>query len=151
VVSTEPETLTPAAVEARIRDVFGIWKTLDPASIADLYSGGVGFGYRSREARPPYETKEAYREALRSWLGLFEYYTIAVEQVETAVDGDVGLAWGFYKEEFALRGREPEVVSGRFSEVMRREPSGWRTLLYQRDAQPFDGAGRYIPAATHHG
>jgi ketosteroid isomerase-like protein len=151
VVSTEPETLTPAEVEARIRAVFGIWKTLDPASIADLYSGGVGFGYRSREARPPYETKEAYCEALRSWLGMFEHYTIDIEQVETAVDGDVGLAWGFYKEEFALRGREPEVISGRFSEVMRRDPSGWRTLLYQRDAQPFDSTGRYIPSATHSG
>jgi hypothetical protein len=88
---------------------------------------------------------------LQSWLGQFEHYTITVEQVETAVDGDIGLAWGFYKEEFALRGREPEVICGRFSEVMRRDPSGWRTLLYQRDTQPFDSAGRYVPSAVHRG
>lgn len=150
-MSTELVTLMPAEVEARIRAVFEVWKTLDPESIADLYSGGVGFGYRTREARPPYETKEAYREALRSWLGHFEHYTIAVEQIETAVDGDIGLAWGFYREEFAMRGREPEVIRGRFSEVMRRDSSGWKTLLYQRDAQSFDSAGRYIPSAVHRG
>jgi ketosteroid isomerase-like protein len=151
VVSTETVTLTSAEVEAQIRAVFETWKTLDPRSIADLYSGGVGFGYRTREARPPYETKEAYLEALQSWLGRFEHYTITVEQIETTVDGDIGLAWGFYKEEFALRGREPEVIRGRFSEVVRRDPSGWRTLLYHRDTQPFDSADRYIPSAVHHG
>jgi ketosteroid isomerase-like protein len=150
-VSTETVTLTPAEVEERIRAVFDAWQTLDPGSIADFYSGGVGFGYRTRDARPPYETKEAFRDSLRLWLGQFEHYRIAVEQIETAVDGDIGLAWGSYKEEFALRGREPEVVRCRFSEIMRRDPSGWRTLLFQRDAQPFDSAGRYIPSAVHRG
>jgi ketosteroid isomerase-like protein len=150
-VTTETVTLTPAEVEERIRAVFEAWQTLDPASIADLYSGGVGFGYRTRDARPPYETQGAFRESLRLWLGQFEHYRIAVEQIETAVDGDIGLAWGLYKEEFALRGREPEVVCCRFSEVMRRDASGWRTLLFQRDAQPFDSAGRYIPSAVHRG
>jgi len=43
------------------------------------------------------------------------------------------------------------VICGRFSEVVRRDPSGWRTLLYHRDTQPFDSADRYIPSAVHRG
>jgi ketosteroid isomerase-like protein len=151
VVSTATLTLTPAEVEERIRAEFEIWKTLDPGSIADLYAGGVGFGYRNREARPAAPTKEAYRDALRSWLGQFEHYSLVIEQVETTVDGEIGLAWGSYREEFTLRGGEPEVIRIRFSQVVRRDPSGWRTLLYQRDAQPFDNAGRYVPSAVQRG
>lgn len=148
---TESVTITPADVAARVRAEFESMNTRDADKIADLYSGGVGFGYRTRDARAGHPDKEAYRDVLKWWVDQFESYTATVDQIEAAVEGDVGLAWGFCTEELTMRGREPEKISIRFTQVIKREPSGWRTLLFQRDAQPFDSEGRYIPSAVHHG
>jgi ketosteroid isomerase-like protein len=149
-VSTGTMTLTPADVEAQIQVEFEAWKSCDPQRVADLYTGGVGFGYRTLNAHAVY-TKEAYLKFLQTWFAQFEQYTITDEQIETSIDGDTGLAWGFYKEEFTVRGQEPEVIRIRFTEVLKRDSSGWRIVFYQRDSQPFDSAGRYIPSAVHRG
>ena len=78
-MSNGPITLTPAQVEQHTRAVFDIWASLDPDRITDLYSGGVGFGYRTRDARPGYPSKDAYREALQTWLEWFDYYRIRID------------------------------------------------------------------------
>ena len=144
-MSTEPPTLTPADVEERTRAVFEIWNSLDPDRIIELYTGGHGFGYRTRQTRPPYPSKEAYRAGLDSWLRSVKKYRIAIDEIHTAAEGNVGLAWGFYDEEFETPEGEAVVVHGRFSEVMKRDDDGWRTLLYHRDATPFDERGTYVP------
>ena len=138
-------TLTASDVERHIRAVFEVRNSLDPIRITESYSGGHGFGYRTRDARPPYPTKAAYRKALESWLASLISYRIALDEIHTAVDGDVGFAWGLYHEEFQTRGREHEVLHGRFSEIVKRDATGWRTLFYHRDATPFDSRGEYVP------
>jgi hypothetical protein len=130
-----------------MREVFEIRNSLDPIKIADSYSGGFGFGYRTRDARPPYPSKEAYLEATRSWLASIVHYRTEIDEIHTGVDGDMGIAWGLYHEEFQTRGGEPEIVRGRFSEVMKRDGSTWSTLFYHRDATPFDSRGVYAPVS----
>lgn len=144
-MSTAPMTLTPAEVEEGVRSIFQVWSSLDPIGISELYSGAPGFGYRTREPRARYASREAYLEAFQSWLGSMLYYRIAIDEIHTAVDGDIGIAWGFYHEEFQARGREAEVRRGRFSEVIKRGSTGWQILFYHRDATPFDSRGVYIP------
>jgi len=145
-MSNAPAALTPADVERRTRAQFEIWNSLDPDRITALYTGGYGFGYRTRDPRPPHPTKESYLKGLQSWLATLVFYRIVIDELHTVADGDIGLAWGFYHEEFQAHGREPEVHHGRFSEVMKRDASGWRTLFYHRDATPFDDRGIYVPA-----
>jgi hypothetical protein len=144
-MSNALSVLTPAEVEKRTRAQFEIWNFLDPAKITALYTGGHGFGYRTRAARPPHPTKESYLKDLQSWLKTLDYYRIVIDELHTAAEDNVGFAWGFYHEEFQARGREPEVHRGRFSEVMKRDSDGWRTLFYHRDATPFDERGMYVP------
>lgn len=144
-MNTAPIILTPAEVEQRTRAVFEIWNSLDPNKIADLYSGGYGFGYRTRDPRPPHPTKEIYRKGLELWLESLVSYRIAIDAIHTAIEGDIGLAWGFYHEELQTRGGEKEILQGRFSETMRRDANGWRTLFYHRDMTPFNDQGVYIP------
>jgi ketosteroid isomerase-like protein len=144
--------LTPAEVEARCREVFAAWESLDAQKLADLYQGGTGFGYRSRDPRPPSPSPETFHKNLQLWLDTFDHYALIPETIEADVDGEVGMVWGIYREEFTVKGREPEVVHGRFSEVLRKEPtepSGWKTLFYHRDATPFDSEGQYLPPPVH--
>ena len=139
--------LTPAEVERRTRAVFEIWNTLDATRITELYTGGHGFGYRTRAARPPHSSKVEYRRGLEMWLATLEYYRIAIEEIHTTAEGNIGVAWGLYREEFQTRGHAPEVMHNRFSEVTKRDETGWHTLFYHRDATPFDGKGIYAPPA----
>ena len=86
------------------------------------------------------------RISSRTFLASVEYYRVTAYEVHTAVDGDLGLAWGFFTEEFHVRGRVPEKVGVRFTTALKREAGTWRQLLFHRDAQPFGDDGSYIPA-----
>lgn len=91
--------------------------------------------------------KSAGIEKLRSFLASLEYDRPTLDELHTAVDGDIGLAWGSYTEDFKVRGRAPEKVRARFTLTLKHDTSGWRPLLYHRDIQPFDEKGGYIPIA----
>ena len=139
------QALTPGAVEQYIRAWFDAFDSNDATRIVDIQPrGGAGFGYRTREPRPD-STKEELLATCRRFFESLIYYRVKIDEIHTAVDGDVGVAWGYYTEEFQARGRPPERVRARFSQTLRRDASGWRSMFYHRDAQPFDDEGRYIP------
>jgi len=144
-MSKNPIGLTPQEVAQRTRAVFEVWNTLDPDKIVDLYTGGHGFGYRTRPPRPPHGNKDDYRAGLMHWLESIESYSIVIDELHTAAEGNVGIAWGYYREEFRTTGGAPEVMRGRFSEVMKRDENGWQTLFYHRDMTPFDDRELYVP------
>jgi ketosteroid isomerase-like protein len=75
-------------------------------------------------------------------------YRLEPEELQTAVIGEVGLAWGVYLEQFQERGRPPERAQVRFSKVLTKGARGWQVLLYHRDIQPFTDEGRYPRALT---
>jgi ketosteroid isomerase-like protein len=70
------------------------------------------------------------------------------EDFETAVVGDMGLAWGTFLEQWQEKGRPPEQARVRFSKVLARGTQGWQMVLYHRDIQPFADDGRYLRALT---
>ncbi len=145
------QKLTPAEVERNFRAGIEAWNSNDPAQIADSERlGGFGFGYRTRDARIEDSTgsRERTIAAIKKFFADKDYFRITVNQIRTAVDGEIGLAWGFFTEEFQVRGRAPERVTVRFTSTVRKNKTGMRMLLYHRDAQPFDAEGHYIPAAA---
>jgi len=141
------QTLTAKDVETHVRETFEILNTEDlDKLVATGYNVGTGFGYRGRDARSIVTRDEALAGA-KAFRASVEFIRSFLDEVHTKVDGDVGVAWGFYTEEFQVRGRQRERVRARFSWTMRREGAAWRTIFFHRDAQPFDARGRYIPSA----
>ena len=68
-----------------------------------------------------------------------------VEELNIRVEGDLGLVWGFFVEDFKVKDRKPECVKGRFSMTLRYyEDKSWRILMGHRDIQKFDEQGMYI-------
>ena len=144
-MSTNPIVLTPQEVAERIRAMFDVWNTLDPDKIVGLYTGGYGFGYRTRASRPPHDSKEEYRKGLMHWLGSLISYEIGIDELHTLAEGNLGIGWGYYYEKLHVHGREPEIMRGRFSEVVRLDSDGWKLVFYHHDMTPFDDRGLYVP------
>lgn len=145
------QKLTPAEVEQGFRASIEAWNSNDPAKIANTKeAGGFGFGYRTRDPREDHagRSREQTIARIKKFFADKDYFRITVNQIRTAVDGDFGLAWGFFTEEFQVRGKAPERVTVRFTSTYRKDKAGMRQLLYHRDAQPFDTKGYYIPAAA---
>jgi hypothetical protein len=134
------------SLEQHVRELYGAWASGDPAKVAAIDDTAPGFGYRQRSARSV-RTPSAYLESLKAFFGSLNYYRISIDELQTDVTGDVGLAWGVHTEEFQVKGRRAEKVRVRFTMTFRYEGQRWRTLLYHRDIQPFDKDGTYIPHA----
>jgi len=120
---------------------------------------GAGFGYRTAAVRSmPWAGVDARdvaargvdvrRQAIKQFLDSMEYYHTKFEELYTSVEGDIGLAWGIFVEEFKVKGRPPEKARVRFTETLKKEDVRWRTLLFHRDIQPFDEHGRYLTRLT---
>jgi hypothetical protein len=73
---------------------------------------------------------------------------VVLEDFETAVVGEVGLAWGTFMETWQDTGQLPEQARVRFSKVLTKGAHGWQVVLYHRDIQPFADDGRYPKALT---
>jgi hypothetical protein len=139
------QPVTPEAIEQHEREITRAWDAHDSVKILDLDAvGGVGFGFRTKAPRT-YTTREETLAILKGFFDQFAYYRVTLDEIHSTVTGDVGLAWGFYTEEFQVKGRPQERIRGRFSDVWKRDASGWHLLIYHRDAQSFDGSGRYVP------
>jgi hypothetical protein len=87
----------------------------------------------------------AWSNGLKAFLARADYYRMHLDEVYSDVDGNIGLAWGFYTEDFKLKGRSPEKVRVRFTFTYKYDQGTWQTLLYHRDIQKFDDKGRYVP------
>jgi ketosteroid isomerase-like protein len=139
------QDLTPLAVEQHERAVFAAWNANDVARLVALdATGGRGFGYRTRDARV-FSSEDAAAAGLRAWYASMVYFRLELNEIHTAVTGDTGTAWGSFTEQFQVKGRDPESVRVRFTDVWQRDESGWHLLIYHRDSQSFDEKGRYVP------
>ena len=151
----EYEKVERAAADAKdlekdVRLAFEAWNANDVEKIVSTESliGGTGFGYRTRAVRLASQADSdpaAAAASIKGFFAVFDYFRVELDEVQTAVDGDVGIAWGYYTEEFQPKGGDRQVVRARFSGTWRREGDRWRQLLYHRDAAPFDDKGRHIP------
>lgn len=146
-MSQSHPSVTPEEVEAHTRSLWNLWNTDDPEQIVKVYTGGKGFGYRTRPAREDYGDKVDYRPIVEQWLASLDYYSIVLDDVQTLAYGNVGIAWGLYHEDFQKVGGQPERVDGRFSQTFVKENGEWSMLFYHRDMTPFDADGKYVPPA----
>jgi ketosteroid isomerase-like protein len=137
--------LTPQAVEQHERAVFAAWNANDVARLVALdATGGRGFGYRTRDVRA-FSSDDAAAAGLRAWYASMVYFRLELDEIHTAATGDTATAWGSFTEQFQVKGRDPEIVRVRFTDVWKRDDTGWHLLIYHRDSQPFDEKGRYVP------
>jgi hypothetical protein len=124
--------ITPSDVEQQVRASLAAWNAGDLDRIVDTpglsNNPGIGFGWRTRNPRVG-ESREHQLETIRPFFASVEYYRITDEEIHTAVDGDVGLAWGFFTEDFQVRGRAPERIRVRFTTAFKREGDGLRQVL----------------------
>lgn len=137
---------TPASesLEQHVRGLYAAWASSDRAEVARLDPSAPGFGFRVRNARAV-RTPQDYDESLKTFFATLNNYRLTVDELQTDVIGDIGLAWGVHTEEFEFKGRPPEKVLVRFTMTFKYVDSSWRTLLYHRGIQPFGDDGRYIP------
>ena len=141
--------ITEADVAEAMRDWVAAAQNRDFARVWAMESGGIGFGYRTLSARGMGSTtRDDYVKRMNAFFASFVSYDVKLETVETAVQGEIGMAWGTYTENFQVTGSAPERVRVRFSQVMSKGESGWRVIMFHRDIQPFDTSGAYPRSLT---
>jgi ketosteroid isomerase-like protein len=141
--------LTKEEVAEAVRAWCAAWHTRDLQTIIAMEAQAGGFGFRDLARRDhAMQGEEARAQVLERSFGRMDNYRLELEDLQTSVAGDIGLAWGVYIEEFQETGRPPERARVRFSKVLTKGASGWQVLLYHRDIQPFNAEGRYPTAIT---
>ncbi len=106
----------------------------------------IGYGYRSKMPRAEIE-EEMRLSFTQLFFDVMEYYSIKIDELNVAVDGDTGLTWGFHSEDFQMKGQEPEKLRVRFSMTLKHDADqGWKVIMGHRDIQPFDENDMYIPS-----
>jgi len=125
------------------------WHTRDIETLLVMEAPACGFGFRPCTPRDHGIAGEAgRRESLERFFGRMDSYSLVPEDFETAVVGELGMAWGTFMEKWQDTGQPPEQARVRFSKVLARGAQGWQVLLYHRDIQPFTDYGRYLKAFT---
>jgi len=143
-------TITKEEVAEAVRVWAHAWHTRDMQTIMAMEAQAVGFGFRPFAWRNhPGNTYPAGRDrSLEQFFGQKMSYSVALQELQTAVEGDVGLAWGVFLEQWQDKGQPPEQARVRFSKVLTRGAQGWQVVLYHRDIQPFAADGCYPKALT---
>jgi ketosteroid isomerase-like protein len=142
--SAVAQTPTRSMVEAHIKAFVAAWASNDPEVIVRVDPPANGFGFRDLQPRQAERPLPAYKDALKAFFATKDYYRVELNELHTEVNGDVGLAWGFWTEEFNDKGQDPEKVRVRFTMTLKYDSNSWRTLLFHRDIQKFDERGRYL-------
>ena len=141
--------ITPEDVADAVRRWCTAWHTRDIPTILAMEAPAGGFGFRRLDRRDHVVTGEAgRRESLGRFFGQKDAYSVVLEDFETAVVGEVGIAWGTLLEKWQDKGQPPEQARVRFSKVLTKGAQGWQVLLYHRDIQPFTDDGRYPRTLT---
>lgn len=150
---------TKEDVEKEIRGRWDLFNARNLDALVQDSHMGFGFGWRTAAARSTEWSdldardvatrgNEAVRDAMKRFLDSMDYYHCTIQELQTSVEGDIGLAWGLYIEDFKIKGRPAEKARVRFTQTMKKEGNIWRPLLYHRDIQPFDEHGRYLSQFT---
>ena len=141
--------MTKEEVAEAVRAWCTAWYTHDIPTICAMEARAVGFGFRALAVRD-HGARAAGHQAqfLERFFGQKMYYRLEPETFQTSVEGELGLAWGVYREAWQDKGQPPEQVRVRFSKVLTKGVRGWQVLLYHRDIQPFTEEGLYLKTLT---
>ena len=157
-VSAQTKLPTKEDIEREIRRIFSAFDSGDVGALLKNAQEGINYGWRNSAARigsvvvDPQEAAahgaEAYREAMKRFFDSMEYYHVRFEELHTSVEGNIGLGWGVYIEDFKIKGQPPEKARVRFTTVLKNEGESWDVLMRHSDIEPFDEHGRYLPQLT---
>jgi ketosteroid isomerase-like protein len=139
------QPLTAAMVESHVKEWLAAFASNDPEKAARADPPTNGFGWRALKARSAEMQFSTWLETQKTFFAGMDYYRVQLNEVQAAVDGNIGLAWGFFTEDFKRKGHAPEKARVRFTTTLKYERGSWRTLLYHRDIQKFDEKGNYLP------
>lgn len=141
--------ITGAEIEAQVARELAAYANYDYELIASKkYGLDPGFGFRTITARPDFSNLPVamIENSMKEFFDSLEYYILNVEEIQTSVHGDTGIAWGVHIEDFQIKGKEPERHRVRFTYAFQRNESGeLYAILGHRDIQEFDEDGQYIP------
>jgi ketosteroid isomerase-like protein len=142
--------MTKEDVAAAVRAWCTAWHTRDMQTIMGMEARAVGFGFRPLAWRDHLGNTytEGRDRSLEQFFGQKVSYSLVLQELQTAVEGDVGLAWGVFLEQWQDKGQPPEQARVRFSKVLTKSAHNWQVLLYHRDIQPFADDGRYPKTLT---
>ena len=141
--------MTKEDVAEAVRAWYTAWHTHDIPTICAMEARAVGFGFRALAARNHGARGAGFQaQFLEQFFAQKVYYRLEAETFQTSVKGELGLAWGVYREAWQDKGQPPEQVRVRFSKVLTKGVSGWQVLLYHRDIQPFTEEGFYPKTLT---
>jgi ketosteroid isomerase-like protein len=138
------QTLTRAMLESHLKAWIAAYDAHDAEAVARLDPPANGYGFRDLPYRSSERPLSTYIDGLKTFFGSMEYYRMELNELHADVDGNIGLAWGFFTEDFKEKGRPPEKVRVRFTTTVKYDGNSWRTLLYHRDVQEFDAQARYL-------
>lgn len=142
-------SITKEEVAEVVRGYMAAYDNHDVQTIVAMGAGEVGFGFRKKAWRDWASLGESARFAENEqFFGQMDYYRLNLEDLQTSVAGDIGLAWGVFIEDFQVKGRPPERARVRFSHAISKGERGWQVLLFHRDIQPFDEEGCYVTELT---
>ena len=140
--------MTKEEVAEAVRAWCNAWHTCDVETLLRMEAQSFGFGFRPFTPRDHVAEGQAkQRERLEGFFGRMDSYSLVPEDFETAVVGEVGMAWGTFIESWQDKGQPPEQARVRFSNVFIKGTQGWQVLQYHRDIQPFE-QGRYPKTLT---
>ncbi len=126
-------------LEEALREWISAWDNHDIQAITAMEAGEVGFGYRTEAGRDRSRTGEIeYSASREQFFGRIEYFHLKLEDLQTSVVGNIGLAWGVFTEDFQEKGRPPEYARVRFSSTLSKGARGWQVLMFHRDIQTFE-------------
>jgi len=137
------QPLTKSMVEKHIQDIAAAYTAHDAQAVARLDPAAPGYGFRTLQPR---SSNRPYIDALNTFFASQDYYRIELTELNTEIDGNIAVAWGFWTEDFKEKNRGPERVRVRITYTLKYDGKEWRTLLFHRDAQNFDDKGVYLRA-----
>jgi ketosteroid isomerase-like protein len=140
--------ITKEEVAEAVRRWYAAWPIRDIQTIVAMDAQAGGFGFRVLARRDHAALGEGFVQMVERFFSQMDYCRVELEDLQTSVIGDIGLAWGVHIEEFQEKGQSPERARVRFSLVLTKGVSGWKMLLYHRDIQPFNDDGSYPRALT---
>ena len=122
-----------------------VWDLKDVDGIVQAIQGSCGFGIRGRDWRDfSYHTEENLRQLAEPFLVKMEYLRHVDIDLNTWSENDIGIAWGFYTEEFKHVGEPQDKVRIRFTSTYRRDGDNWSLVMSHKDMQPFNEDGTYV-------
>lgn len=125
--------------------IFDAYNSKDVDFILNSLSGNIGeFGCASSAWRD----QKPSAEGLTRWFDSFDYLKVTINELHTWSQGETGIAWGIYTQDFKHKEQPPERMRIRITATFIKTGGEWQPIIRHSDAQPFNEDGSYLKEFT---